>query len=149
MIKTSTDLIKSVKNDDFSKYLVKDYRHWSVYVNQNQGYLGRCIVWCKRESALDLTHITKAEQNELHDILKLLVRATTNAFHSDWYNYAFLGNEIRHLHCHFIPRYSSSRTFQGMVFEDKLWGKNYQTAKNFVTPPEILEMVRLKLIDEL
>ncbi len=149
MVETNTDSATPAKNEDFSKHLVKEYKYWDVYVNQNQGYLGRCIIWCKRETALDLIHATKAEQNEFFHILKRLVKATTNAFHSDWYNYAFLGNETRHLHCHFIPRYSSPRTFQGMIFEDKLWGRNYQTNKNFITPPEILEIIRLKLIDEL
>jgi len=39
---------------DYSKFLVKEYTHWLVNVHENQGYLGRCVVWCKREDALDL-----------------------------------------------------------------------------------------------
>ena len=56
--------------DKFSSILVKEYKHWAVYVHENQGYLGRCVIWCKRENALDLTDATQEEQNELFIILK-------------------------------------------------------------------------------
>jgi diadenosine tetraphosphate (Ap4A) HIT family hydrolase len=131
--------------DEFSRNLVKDYIHWAVYVHENQGYLGRCIIWCKRENALDLTDATPAEQQELFLILKDLYQATKKCFQADWFNYAFLGNGVRHLHCHFIPRYQSPRIFNGTTFEDKLWGHNYKTNHNFVTPPKLLERVRVEL----
>jgi diadenosine tetraphosphate (Ap4A) HIT family hydrolase len=56
-------------------------------------------------------------------------------------NYAFLGNVTHHLHGHIIPRYSRPVEFQGLTFEDKRWGNNYQTDHSFVTPPEVLEAV--------
>lgn len=31
--------------EDFSKNLVKGYKYWEIYVHENQGYLGRCVVW--------------------------------------------------------------------------------------------------------
>ncbi len=135
--------------EDFSKFIIKDYTHWTVSVHQNQGYLGRCVVWCKREDALDLADATEEERRELFFVLKDLREATKKAFQSDWFNYAFLGNATRHLHGHFIPRYASSREFEGMTFTDEKWGHNYKTDHNFVTPPEILEKVRLKLQKEL
>ena len=135
--------------EDYSKYLIKDYKHWSVLVHQNQGYRGRCIVWCKREEAFDLADATEDEQKELISVLSGLREATKCAFQPDWFNYAFLGNETRHLHGHFIPRYSSPREFEGMIFTDERWGHNYKTDHNFVTPPEIWEAVRIKLKEEL
>lgn len=134
---------------DYSKFLVKDYTHWLVNVHENQGYLGRCIVWCKREDALDLADATEAEQKELITILGELREATKRAFQADWFNYAFLGNGTRHLHGHFVPRYSASREFEGVTFTDERWGHNYRTDHDFVTPPEVLEAVRIKLKDEL
>lgn len=135
--------------EDFSKYLVKDYMHWSVSVNQNQIYLGRCIVWCKREDALDLADATADEQKELISILHQLREATKRAFQADWFNYAFLGNGTRHLHGHFVPRYASTRDFSGMTFSDKKWGYNFETDENVVTPPEVLETVKMRLKKEL
>lgn len=135
--------------EDYSKYLIKDYTHWLVNVHQNQGYLGRCVVWCKREDALDLADATEDEQKELIIVLNELREAAKHAFQADWFNYAFLGNETQHLHGHFIPRYSSRREFRGVIFVDERWGHNYKTDHNFVTPPEILEAVRVKLKEEL
>ncbi len=84
--------------DAFARNLVRAYRHWAVYVHSNQGYLGRCLVWCKREDALDLSEASPDEQRELFAILRALRAAAVNAFGADLVNYAFLGNETRHLH---------------------------------------------------
>lgn len=135
--------------EDYSKYLIKDYEHWLVNIHPNQGYLGRCIVWCKREDAFDLADATEDEQKELIKILGELREATKRAFQADWFNYAFLGNGTRHLHGHFVPRYSSPREFSGITFTDERWGHNYRTDHDFVTPPEVLEAVREKLTIEL
>ncbi|MEK7144411.1 MAG: HIT family protein [Patescibacteria group bacterium] len=135
--------------NDYSKFLVKEYTHWLVNVHENQGYLGRCIVWCKREDALDLADATEAEQKELITIIGEVREATKRAFQADWFNYAFLGNGTRHLHGHFIPRYSTAREFEGVTFTDEMWGHNYRTDHAFVTPPEVLDAVKDKLKAEL
>ena len=131
--------------NDFSKYLVKDYKYWAVYVHENQGYLGRCIVWCKRADALDLTEVTSDEQQELFLVLKKIRQALIRCFHADWFNYAFLGNGVRHLHSHVIPRYAKPVHFMGMVFEDKQYGHNYKTDHDFITPEVLLQGVRSQL----
>lgn len=93
--------------EDFSKNLVKKYTYWEIYVYENQSYLGRCVVWCKRENALDLADATVEEQQELFLVLHDLRETTKKIFQSDWFNYSFLGNEMQHLHGHFIPRYAN------------------------------------------
>ncbi len=131
--------------DKYAKFLIKDYTYWSVQVHEYQNYLGRCIVWCKRSDALDLTEATPAERDELLVVLKDLRQAVDKTFHPDWFNYAFLGNETRHLHGHFIPRYASPREFMGVKFEDKLWGHNYKTDKDFKISPQILMAIQQKI----
>jgi diadenosine tetraphosphate (Ap4A) HIT family hydrolase len=133
--------------EDFSKYKIKDYKHWSVFVHQNQGYLGRCVIWCKREDALDLADATPEERGELFIVLNELRNAIQKAFQPDWLNYSFLGNETRHLHGHFIPRYAKPKTFEGIAFKDELYGHNYKTDHNFSAPIEIVEIIRLKIKD--
>lgn len=134
---------------DFSKYLVKDYQYWGVYVHENQSYLGRCVVWCKRENALDLADATPEEQKELFFILNDLRKASKKCFNPDWVNYAFLGNETRHLHGHFLPRYAQPKKFEGVIFEDKLYGHNYKTDHDFVVPEEILQKIKTALSEAL
>lgn len=132
-------------NNDFSKLLIKEYDYWAVYLNENQGYLGRCIVWCKRESALDLADATPEEQQELFEVLRILRGALIKIFNPDWFNYVFLGNIDRHLHAHFIPRYASAKEFSGIVFEDKLYGKNYKTDPDFKIPEMVLMEIKARI----
>ncbi len=128
--------------EDYSQYKIKDYKYWTVQVHSNQGYLGRCIVWCKREDALDLADATPEEREELFLILKELREALSKSFAPDWFNYTFLGNGTRHLHGHIVPRYATNKEFAGVTFEDKLWGHNYKTNHDFHTSPELLEAVK-------
>jgi len=131
--------------EDFSKNLVKGYKYWEIYVHENQGYLGRCVVWCKRIDALDLADATPEEQAELFLVLHDLREASKKVFQPDWFNYSFLGNETRHLHGHFIPRYAKLKIFMDIVFEDKLYGHNYKTDHSFNTSAELLAEVKDKL----
>ena len=128
--------------NDYSANLIKEYSLWEVYVHENQGYLGRCVIVCKREDALDLTQATSEEQLELFLILQNLKKASEKLFQPDWFNYAFLGNEFRHLHGHFIPRYAKLRIFNDVQFEDKLYGHNYKTDKSFKTSSNLLASIR-------
>lgn len=131
--------------DEYAKNIIKDYNYWTVYIHENQGYLGRCIVWCKREDALDLTEATAEEREELFIVLSKLRRALTKAFNPDWFNYSFLGNGTRHLHGHFIPRYAKPLTFMNVKFEDKNYGHNYKSDHSFLTPPEVLKAIQQKI----
>ncbi|MDP4038600.1 MAG: hypothetical protein Q8P54_01360 [bacterium] len=135
--------------EDFSKNLIKEYKHWAIYVHNNQSYLGRCIVWCKRQDALDLANATLKEQKELFLVLHNLRECEKRVFHPDWFNYSFLGNETRHLHGHFIPRYAKPITFMNVAFSDRLYGHNYKTDYDFITPEAVLNAIKNKLAKEL
>lgn len=131
--------------EDYSRFLIKDYKYWAVYIHENQSYLGRCVVWCKRDSAEDLSEATPAEQAELFLVLNELKETLAKTFKPDWLNYSFLGNAMRHLHGHFVPRYSSKREFMGVIFEDKLWGHNYKTDHDFKTSEEVLNSIKERI----
>ena len=128
---------------------IKEGKYWSVRLHGNQGYLGRCVVWCKREDVEDLTQCTADERDELFNILTVLREAANALFHPDRINYAFLGNIEPHLHGHFIPRYKAPQEYEGVTFKDARWGRNYDTDPEFVTPDDvalkIAEAYRLKL----
>ncbi len=133
---------------DSEKYLnniIKQYRYWTLYVHDNQQYLGRVYVWCRRDSALDLMDATEEERLELFEILTQVKTSLLKTFKPDWFNYAFLGNETQHLHGHIVPRYSTKKEFMGHIFEDKEWGHNWRTDKNFITPLEIVQEVKKAL----
>jgi len=127
---------------DYSKQLIKEYKYWTLGVHSNQGYLGRCVLWCKREDANELTDATTTEQTELFMILQEARQALAKAFAPDWFNYSFLGNEMPHLHCHIVPRYRQSVRFMNKVFEDVHFGHNYKTDASHITSEEVLYGVR-------
>lgn len=131
--------------EDYSDKLIKEYKYWSIYIHHNQGYLGRCIIWCKREDALDLADASIEEQRELFLVMRDLREVIKNVFRPDWFNCAFLGNETRHLHGHFVPRYEKPKVFNGMVFKDRLFGHNFKTDTNFKTSDELLGAVKERL----
>lgn len=132
-------------SEDFSQDLVKEYKYWGVYVHRNQCFLGRCVIWCKRNDALDLADATKEEREELFIILFELREATKKVFQPDWFNYSFLGNETRHLHGHFVPRYAKPKTFYGVTFEDGSYGHHYRTDHDFIVDRKVLNAIRDKL----
>jgi len=131
--------------NEFEKYKIKDYEYWSIFIHQNQGYLGRCVIWCNRDDALDLSDATIEEREELFIIIKDLREALKRVFQSDWFNYSFLGNETRHLHGHFIPRYASDREFSGIIFKDERWGHNYQIDHDFKISEDLIKQIKLKI----
>jgi len=135
--------------EDFSKYKIKDYKYWSVFLHKNQDCLGRSYVWCKRENALDLADATPEEQGELFLILQNLKEALQKTFKPDWFNYAFLGNETRHLHGHLLPRYATPREFKGVIFKDESYGHSHKTNHNFSVPDGVIEKIRLKIKEAL
>jgi len=128
--------------DKYERFKIKDYRYWSVYIHENQGYLGRCVIWCRRENAEDLAEATPREREELFRVIKELRAAAAKAFRADWFNYAFLGNDKRHLHGHFIPRYGSVRKFGSVTFKDEHWGHNYRTDHAFEISARLLDRIR-------
>lgn len=111
--------------DSYAHLLIKRYKHWDVYLHENQYYLGRMYVWLKRQNVVDLFSVTQLEREELFKIGKELQTALEKTFKPDLYNYAALANVSAHLHLHYIPRYKCVRTFDGYEFKDERWGKNY------------------------
>lgn len=134
---------------DFEKLKIKEYKYWEVFVAENQSYLGRCVVWCKRDDAEDVTDATQDEWNELLEVLRGLRVAVKEAFDADRFNYSFLGNATRHFHGHFVPRYENEREFEGVVFKDWNWGSNFSTDRDFVTSDEVREKIRKKIAEAL
>lgn len=134
---------------DFEKLKIKEYKYWEVFVAENQSYLGRCVVWCKRDDAEDATDATQDEWDELLEVLRELRVAVKEAFKADWFNYSFLGNATRHFHGHFVPRYETEREFEGTTFKDWNWGSNFSTDRDFVTPDKVREKIRQKIAEAL
>lgn len=123
---------------DNKNLVIKEYDYWTSELCNNQAYLGRCLVILKRHTE-DLFDITKDEAEELFNISKSTRDSLVEIFKPDLFNYGSLGNFIKHVHLHIIPRYSKPRLFNGMEFVDAKWGDFYYPYdKNFKTSDAIL-----------
>lgn len=134
---------------DYKKLKIEKYKYWTIFFNKNQTNLGRTYIWCNRKDVVDFLDMTDKEKEEFFIISKKLRDALTKLFKPDLFNYASLGNITRHLHVHVIPRYASSRTFLGIIFKDRRFGKNYRTNLKFKVPEKILLKIREHIKKEL
>src|SRR6516165_2163054 len=69
--------------------------------------------------------LSTPEWLDLLQHLAYSARALVLAFAPDHFNYAFLQNQDRHVHCHVIARYATVRTFAGLSFEDPDYPGHY------------------------
>ncbi len=126
--------------------LVKRYDHWTVFVNLNQEHLGRCIIKLNRH-LVDFFEVTEEEREELFGtVVPELKVALKRSFDPDLFNYASLGNCVRHLHLHVIPRYKDEREFEDVVFRDRNWNSHY---KPYDEDFEVSDEVRHSIATEL
>ncbi|PIP22120.1 MAG: hypothetical protein COX38_02370 [Candidatus Nealsonbacteria bacterium CG23_combo_of_CG06-09_8_20_14_all_39_25] len=93
----------------------------------------------------DFFDINEEELKELFEITKKLRDVIKEIFGADIFNYATFGNVVRHVHLHFIPRYSKKVNFLGITFEDERWGQNYAPYNKF----KISKEVESEIIDKI
>ena len=137
-------------NDKFSNTVIEEYNNWKIQLFLNQYYIGRCIIKLKRH-AVDLTELKIEERKELFEkVLPELKQAVDSLFSPDLYNHATLGNDCRHFHLHFIPRYREERIFDGEKFEDENWNSNYTPyPTDFEVSEETYNKIKKRIREEL
>ena len=73
----------------------------------------------------DFLSIQGDVREEFFQIGEKIKSALKTLFQPDKMNYAALSNTSPKIHVHLVPRYKESREFDGIVFKDTRWGKNY------------------------
>lgn len=123
---------------------IKSYKHWEVYLHENQCYIGRVFVLLKEDEEVeDFLAIEGEIRDEFFLIGKEVKKALKTLFKPDKMNYAALSNTSEKIHVHIVPRYKEAREFSGMTFNDVRWGKNYAPyERSFVLDESILFKIR-------
>lgn len=136
---------------DYDQLKIKSYKHWDLYLHENQCYLGRVFVLLRDDTGVeDFLSITGEVQKEFFSIGRDVKAALKTLFQPDKMNYAALSNTSAKIHVHIVPRYQSARTFAGMVFHDQRWGKNYAPYdRTFVLEEPMLFAIRDTLEEQL
>lgn len=142
----------SAKAEDqkYKELLLAEREYWSLYLHENQYYLGRLYIWIKRKGPTCLTELSFSEWCELYDLMHTARHVLTELFGPDRFNWAALGNLTERVHMHVIPRYRRWRELGGVRFTDERWGKNYAPYNYEFSIPretllEIRDMIRSRL----
>ena len=130
---------------DYEQLKIKSYKHWDLYLHENQCYLGRVFVLLKDDEGVDdFLGIEGEVRNEFFSIGEDVKSALKTLFHPDKMNYAALSNTSPVIHVHIVPRYKEPRTFAGMIFKDDRWGQNFAPYdKSFAVEEPILLQIRV------
>lgn len=132
------------------KSLVFETDFWKVFAINEQSYLGRCVVSCKRH-CFSLSELKNEEWNDFHSVVKKLEAAAKKAFGASLANWACLMNNAfrkdpgnPHVHWHFRPRYRKPVVFAGKTFTDPDFGEHYGHHDDVVSD-EILSQIVVAL----
>lgn len=122
IFKMNQECIFCDKNNEENK--ICEYAHWTVYLHENQYYLGRTIVASNRHGFENVLSLNEDEWLELKSILDKLTNAVTKSYEADSVNYIVLQNKNKnHFHIQLIPRYSREFRIFKDIFKDENFGK--------------------------
>lgn len=102
--------------------LLHEYESWVVLLRPAQPTLGSMVLACK-EDVTSLGAVSATAYAELAIATRDLEGALRTAFDHQKINYLALMMVDPHVHFHVIPRYSSSREFEGSTLADPTWPK--------------------------
>ncbi len=80
---------------DYELLKIKSYKHWDLYLHENQCYLGRVFVLLKNEEGVeDFLAIEGESRDEFFQIGADVKAALKTLFQPDKMNYAALSNTL-------------------------------------------------------
>jgi diadenosine tetraphosphate (Ap4A) HIT family hydrolase len=135
---------------DYSKLKIRSFKHWDLYLHENQCYLGRTFIQLKEQNVEDFLSIEGEVLDEFFMIRGQVKKALKALFKPDKMNYAASSNTSPVIHVHVVPRYQEERTFSRKVFKDAQWGKNFAPYdRSFKLEESILFKIRDALKEQL
>lgn len=107
----------------YTEGFLKEYNHWVWEVSYRQHTLGAFIIFAKRPVER-FSQLSTEEMGSLASVMDDIEKTLSKieSFKPDRFNYWQMGEGVRHLHIHGIPRYKKPRVFDGKVWIDKTWG---------------------------
>ncbi len=135
----------------YEHLLVRRFRYWSLYLNQDQRYLYRSYLW-RSDGHIDLQarHTLKGwQKKELEQLVALFHKALQFRSKPDLINEGWYGNEVQvhrgHAHLHLIPRYHDPPELLGRAFPDPNFGKHYNPHEKLILDRQESDTIRDKL----
>lgn len=125
-------------SNEYTKYDIREYRHWLVTLSTKQHTLGSCIIFCLRSGVWKYSELTTEEVLELVEVKRDLEGLLTKHFNPDHFNYCQYGNQLKVFHEHVIPRYKKPRREFSRNWNDPTFGTipkwvYYETKESLLT----------------
>ena len=105
----------------YQEGFIKEYKYWILEVSFHQHTLGCYIIFANR-NVEKISELKGEELSELTKVMSEIENTVTKEFHPQRFNYLQLGNNLKHLHFHGIPRYETKKEFGGKIWTDKTFG---------------------------
>ncbi len=118
----------------------------TLYLDRNQTYRGQCVLVFDPRHAEGLETLSPAEFDAFARDLRVAARALTAVCDPDLMNYASLGNIVRHLHWHLVPRYESDPRWGAPIYTSSL-AEMLETRLEDVEYEAIVSTIRAALSD--
>ena len=139
-----------LSNED-KRYQLYETEFWSVFLSDEQDYIGRCILVLKRHCG-SMSELTEDEWEELRSLVCKTETCLRTVLGATVFNWSCLMNSFYkdsepdpHLHIHVRPRYGRPVTLNGRVYIDGEFGRHYAVNKSGTIPAEDREEVFSRL----
>ena len=138
-------------SEEDKQFLVYENIFWSVFLSDEQDYIGRCILVLKRHCH-SMSELTGDEWEELHGLVckvEACLKAVLGAALCNWNclmnNFYKESDPHPHLHIHVRPRYDKPVMINGSVYIDSEFGHHYAANKSGTISAEVKAEVFTRL----
>ena len=138
-------------SEEDKRFQVFESTLWSVFLSDEQDYIGRCILVLKRHCG-SLSELTYDEWEELRMLICKVEACLKTVLGAALCNWSCLMNSFYkesepnpHLHIHVRPRYDEPVMVNGHSYVDSEFGHHYALNKSGVLPAEDKEEVFVRL----
>ncbi|MBR3247240.1 MAG: HIT family protein [Clostridiales bacterium] len=121
--------------EEDKRYQLYETVFWSVFLSDEQDYIGRCILVLKRHCG-SMSELTDDEWEELHKLICKVETCLKTVLGATLCNWSCLMNSFYkesepdpHLHIHVRPRYDEPVMVNGHAYIDSGFGHHYAVKK--------------------
>ena len=138
-------------SEEEKRFQLCESAYWSVFLADEQDYIGRCILVLKRHCA-SMTELTEDEWEDLRRLICKVETCLKTVLGAALCNWSCLMNSFYkdpepdpHLHIHVRPRYARPVTVNGNTYADGEFGHHYAVKKSGAMPVKDKEEVLARL----
>ncbi|MBO4696163.1 MAG: HIT family protein [Lachnospiraceae bacterium] len=127
-------------SEEDKRFQLYEGKSWSVFLADEQDYIGRCILVLKRHCS-SLSDLKDDEWDELRNLVRKTEECLKAVLGATLCNWSCLMNSFYkeaspdpHLHIHVRPRYDKPIVINGNPYADSEFGHHYALNKSGIIP---------------